>query len=193
MACELSACKTVCLIEDNHDTTHGSSRNQRTEELPCLLLLRCGSEPIADLEVSDESASHRESRADHAAHDKRSHHTARAFQSHSHEHHRSKDKRHERHARHRVGAHDGNGICSNSSEEEGDASHEQDAHNGEEQIALHNAEPEEEECYDERNDGTYSNNLERDVALCADGLFAIILTTLHLFGSQRHSTLDDAP
>ena len=40
---------------------------------------------------------------------------------------------------------DGDGIGSHCSKEEGDDSHEQDGDNGEEQIALHHAKPEEEE------------------------------------------------
>ena len=58
--------------------------------------------------------------ADDAADDETAHHALPPFESHRYEYHRREDKRHKRHARYGVGAHDGNGVGCHGGEEEGD-------------------------------------------------------------------------
>ena len=104
-----------------------------------------------------------------------------------------KQKEKERHARHRVRSYDGNGVGSHCGEEEGYYGNEQYAHNGEEQVALHYAGPEEYEGDYYRGYRAYGDNLEGDVALCAGQLLGSSLVALHLLCGKTYGLLDDAP
>ena len=158
-----------------------------------LLLARRGAEPITNLEVGDERASHREGGADHASHDESGEHATGTTQSDGHHDHRGEDERHERHATHGVGAHDGDGVGGYGGEEEGDERHEHDAYEGEEHVAIHHAKPEEDERDDDGEDGGDADESEREVTLGALGHCRVGLSAFHLLGSQSDGALDDAP
>ena len=190
---ELSRREAVGFVQQHHHTAHSGRRNERTEEFPLFLLAGRGAEPIADFQVSDKGARHGQSRADHAAHNQRSHHAARALQSDAHHHHRGQNQRHQRHTRHGIRAHNGNGIGCHCSKEERDERHHDDGHQRMEHITVHHAKPEEQERDENRDDRSDGDELKREVALGALRAALALLAALHFLRRQSHGTLDDAP
>ena len=55
---KLSAREAVGLVEHNHHTHYGGRTHERSKELPCLLLLRSGAQPVTYLQVGDEATGH---------------------------------------------------------------------------------------------------------------------------------------
>ena len=147
-------------------------------------------EPVADLQVGDEAAGHREGRADHAADDQRGGHAGRAAQSDAHQHQRREDQRHECHARYGVRADDGDGVGRNGREEEGD---DEDDHETRDRLhpAVEQAEVEEDEDRDERGDEDRQDALHRDVALRALGRFGSLLPASEFRDGEAHGLADD--
>jgi len=117
---KLATGKAVGLVQHDHHADHRSSADEGTKELPCLLLTRCGAQPVTDLQVCDEAAGHAQRRADHTTHDECGEHTAGTTQSHGHHHHTGEDQRHQRHTAYRVTAHNGDGVGSHCGEQESD-------------------------------------------------------------------------
>ncbi len=156
--------ETVGLVQDNQHAGHGGGRDDRAEEFPGLLLARGGAQPVADLQVGDEAAGHREGRADHAADDQGGGHAARTRQPYAHQNERREDERHQGHARHGVGAHDGDGVGRYGGEEEGDQKDDQDSHHGLHPVVQH-AELEEDEGSQQGGDQHREDQLHRQVAL----------------------------
>ena len=190
---QLTAGESVGLIEDDHHSAYGSCRHQCAEELPRLLLGRRSAQPVANLQVGDESAGHRQSCTYHTAHDEGCQHAARTVQAYGHHHDRSQDEGHQRHAAHGVGAYNGDGVGGHGGEEEGDDGDEQDAHQGMNDVTLHHIQIEEEEGEQDGDDRTDGDDFERDVALGAQLSLVDRLAAFHLLCGQSDGTLDDAP
>ena len=190
---ELATGKAISLVEHDHHADHRSCADEGAKKLPSLLLARCGAQPVTDLQVGDETAGHAQRRADHTTHDECGEHAAGTTQSYGYHHHTGKDQRHQCHTAHRVTAHNGDGVGCHRGEEESDDGDEQDAHDGKEQIAVHHAQPEEEERDGDDGDAANSDDLERDVALRALHGRRGVALALHLFGSETNSTFDDSP
>ena len=196
--CKRIAREAVGVVEHDHHAAHREGCHQGAEKLVALLHLGRRAEPVTYLEVGDEAAGHGERRAHHAAHQQRGHDAGRAAQAHSHHYHGGQDERHQRHARHRIAAHDGDGVGRHGGEQEGYQGHQQDAHNGVKQIATHHAEEEEAEHYDQRERRTEDDDLHGDILLCALGGLLGIALLRHLAAGQRYgaghylAALDDA-
>ena len=190
----MSRRKTVGFVQQHHHTAHSGRRNERSKELPLLLFARRRAEPITDFQVGDKRTCHSQCRADHTAHNQRSHHTARAFQTDANHHDRSQNQRHQRHSRHGIRADDGDGVGRDGRKEECDDRNERNCDECLEYIAVHHTEPEEQERDDQRHNRGNGDELKRQVFLGALRVRRnVAAAALHLLRSQSDSTLDDAP
>ena len=190
----MSRRKAVSFVQQHHHTAHSGRRNERTEELPLFLFARRRAEPITDFQVGDKRACDGQSRTNHAAHNQRSHHTARAFQTDAHHHDRGQNQRHQRHSRHGVRADDGDGVGGDGRKEEGNDRHERNRDECLEDVAVHHTKPEEQERDNQRHNRGNGDELKRQVFLRALGISRnVAAAAFHLLRSQSDSTLDNAP
>ena len=190
---QLSAGKSIGLVEHNHHATHGSGRHDGAQKLPTLLLDGGGTQPIANLQVGDEAACHGESGTYDTAHHQGCHHAAGALKADSHHDDRSQDEGHQRHARYRIGTHNGDGVGCYGSEKEGDDSHQHNGRQRMEQVALHHVKVEKEGHQQQCEDGADGNDLHREIALRTLHGSQVARLAPHLLGCQSDSTFDDAP
>ena len=190
---QLAAGKAIGLVQDQDDTADGRRRDECPEEFPSLLFGRCAAQPIADLEVGNESASHRERRTDYAADDQGRDHARRAVEADSDQDDRGQDQRHQGHTRDGVSSDDRDGIGCHSREQERDHANQKKADDGMEPIVEH-AKLEEEEGDDEGRRDADHDDLHRQVSLGADSGRRIgTFLALELFGGQTNGTTDDVP
>ena len=185
-------CEAVSLVQDHDDTAHSGCADQDAQELECFLVLGRAAQPVADFQVGDEGTGTGEGGADYATHDEGSHHAAGSLQTHQYHDDGRKDERHECHATDGVTAHNGNGVGCHGGEKESDDSHNENAHDGEQQIASHHVEVEEEGRDDNSEQRAAGNNLHGEVALGASHLFGHG-ASFEYFAYEGERTADDAP
>ena len=89
--------EAVDLVEEEDDRADGERRDDRPEELRALLDRGRRADPVADLQVGDEPARHRERRADDAADEERREHPRLPREPGLHEEEGREDERHQRH------------------------------------------------------------------------------------------------
>ena len=96
--CQLPAGEPVGLVQNHDDTGYGGCRYQCAQKFEGLLFLRGAAQPIAYLQIGDETARRGKGRTDDTAHDECGHHARRTFQAHRNHDDRGQNQCHQRHA-----------------------------------------------------------------------------------------------
>ena len=143
--------KPICFIKYQHNAGNSECRYGSAEELPTLLILGSGSQPVSYLKVGNKATSHRQCGADNSAYDHCGKHPFFAVQPDAYQGNAGENKCHQRHSRYRIAPYNSDCVCGYRGKEECNYENDEQRYECLVNVSGHTKLDEEQHSYQNRN------------------------------------------